>query len=273
MSHEAGSDSLYTRRGEKWVAGTGCISPWNPAHQNGAAVSALLAHYVNIQTAAVPMQLCRLSIDILRPVPMTELEVVCETLREGTRVQLVEASLWSSGIKCAQAQGLKSRIAETPEAPLPEFKRVELKDAPDRPLDRRNRDNSPLEFRIVEGGLLQSGPGKAWARARLNLSNDTPADPITTAAMLADTGSGVGAVFDSREWSFANMDVCLHFIRLPIDSWQYLESETQSSGLGQAIVSTRLYDQAGLFAHAHQTLFVSNYGTQKSPPEKAHTHQ
>jgi hypothetical protein len=69
--------------------------PWDPNAQHGGAPSAILARAIERHDPEPPMQVARLTIELLRPVPLGPLSVRTRTVRPGKRVQLVEAGLRS----------------------------------------------------------------------------------------------------------------------------------------------------------------------------------
>lgn len=75
--------------------------------------------------------------------------------------------------------------------------------------------------------------------------------------MTADIGSGAAAVLDGREWSFANVTICLHCFRPPTSDWILIEATTRTSGNGAGLVESILSDRQGPFGRCYQTLFVA----------------
>ena len=95
--------------------------PWDPNAQHGGAPSALLARAIerhDVQTGeGASVRVARLTIELLRPVPLGRVEVAVRTLRPGRKVQLIEATLSADGTEVARAAGLRIREADRP---LPE---------------------------------------------------------------------------------------------------------------------------------------------------------
>ncbi|MFO1537577.1 MAG: acyl-CoA thioesterase domain-containing protein, partial [Actinomycetota bacterium] len=112
--HDA--DALFVRAGDAYVATHLTQGPWNPAHQHGGPVSALLAHLVERTPTLVPMRCGRLTVDLMRAVPVGRLTGVTRVVREGKRVQVVEASLGHDGIEVARASALRIRVGESADA-------------------------------------------------------------------------------------------------------------------------------------------------------------
>ena len=57
--------------------------PWDPKLQHGAAPSSLICWAVERLPAPVPMRVARITVDLMRPVPVAPLAIETEVLREG----------------------------------------------------------------------------------------------------------------------------------------------------------------------------------------------
>ena len=247
---------FYSQDGTALLPNPPAQSPWNPRHQSGVAIAGLLMHALEGLPAHRPMQLTRFTLDILRPAPMAPVEVHAAVTRDGSRIQNLVAEIRADGEPVARALGVRVRIADTPSAGPRISPDVSLAQSPDRPLVRRDPNRSGVETRLIRGGLVQSGPGAAWIRPSSELLLGLDASPMVAAAMASDLGLGLSAVFDSRKWSFANVDLAIHFIRPPRTAWVHLAAETNALGNGLALVDSVLCDEEGEFARAHQTLFI-----------------
>lgn len=65
----------------KWAGG-----PWNPEQQHGSAPAALAAWTAEQMPTREPMRIARLTLDLLRPVPIAPLDIETEVLREGRKI-------------------------------------------------------------------------------------------------------------------------------------------------------------------------------------------
>ena len=63
--------------------------PWDPKLQHGAAPSSLICWAVERLPAPVPMRVARITVDLMRPVPVAPLAIETEVLREGRKIQLI----------------------------------------------------------------------------------------------------------------------------------------------------------------------------------------
>jgi acyl-coenzyme A thioesterase PaaI-like protein len=81
--------------------------------QHGAAPAGLVAWVVDHIESGQPMQVARLTIDLLRPVPVAPLSIVTEVVREGRKIQTCAVRLMAPtkyalviNLKTAKALGL-----------------------------------------------------------------------------------------------------------------------------------------------------------------------
>jgi acyl-coenzyme A thioesterase PaaI-like protein len=247
-------EAFYIPIGEAFEPSEAAVSPWDPKLQSGVALIGLLTHAVERTPAAADMMLARLTMDILRPAPMAATSATCRITRDGRNMQNLEAVLEVDGKAVARATALRVRLATSP-AHQPDTVYPPPEAAPDVPLNRRHGKGS--ESRVIYGGLKELGPGAAWSRPIIDLVRGEPVTPLEAATMAADFGGALSCIHDGREWSFANVDLAIHFVRPPVSDWIRIEAMTMSDGDGSALAETRLADLQGEFARAHQTLFIT----------------
>lgn len=248
--------TFFTCDGDTFVPGSACRSPWNPEHQNGVAIAALLTHAAEGAPSLCPMLGARLNIDILAPTPFAPVRVETRVVREGRKMQVVEAAILCEARVTARARLLRLRRRSSPalDEPLP-YPAVE--DCATRSMLRSDsRIGAMVETRPVEGDFETPGPAVIWARFRANILPGIPAAGLTQTAMLSDFGNGLSSPVRRAEWSYANVDITVQQVRDPVGSWVLLASETMLMGEGVALVNTTLGDSRGSFGRAHQTLFI-----------------
>lgn len=231
------------------------FSPWERGKQNGVALGGLLAFLVDTIPAPARMTTGRLTIDILAAAPHEATAGRTRVVREGKRIQLVEADLLVGGKVVARAAALRVRAEETPAFgdhpiyPMPE----DLVEAEFMPPAAFGHS---LETRPVRGGLRQPGPGTLWVRFGHEHVAGTPLSPLVRAAILADFGGGLGSALRPG-WSYANLDISLHMARMPEGEWLLIDAATFGAGQGVGHSDALLADRRGVFARTHQTLFIA----------------
>jgi acyl-coenzyme A thioesterase PaaI-like protein len=260
-------EAVYLRDGSDehaFVATELARGPWDPNAQHGGAPSALLAraierHDVHEQGGRTPVRVARLTIELLRPVPLGRVEVAARTLRPGRKVQLIEASISAGGTEVARATGLRIREADRP---LPEGAH-ETGTLPDPStalawtFERVGPLNfgAAMEFAPLVGGPGQVGRATVWFRLRVPLVAGEETSPLMRVAAAADFGNGVSAVVDwNGGWMFINPDLTIHLSRYPRGEWVALEAVTHASDDGIGFAESGLYDQDGRIGRSVQSL-------------------
>jgi len=84
--------------------------PWSPDAQHGGPPAALLALCVERHAGGAGTQVVRMTVELLRPVPLAPLAVTVRTLRPGKKVQLVDATLRAGDVEVARATALRRSL-------------------------------------------------------------------------------------------------------------------------------------------------------------------
>ena len=102
----------------KYTAG-----PWGNDLQHGGAPTALISWAAERLVPREPMQVVRITVDLLRPVPIAPLKIRAEVVREGRKIQLCAVTLLHEDVVVVRATVLKIRRVERPlfagQAPTP----------------------------------------------------------------------------------------------------------------------------------------------------------
>ena len=96
--------AFYIREGSKFVATTLTRGPWDDATQHGGPPSALLGGAIERwgDGGAAKRHVARITVDLLRPVPLAAVEVEVEPIRVGRRVDWLAANLRCDGKEVAR---------------------------------------------------------------------------------------------------------------------------------------------------------------------------
>jgi Thioesterase-like superfamily len=243
-----------------FLATEATAGPWSADAQHGGPPSALAARELERHEPDENMRLARVTVDILRPVPIGLLTTRTRTLRPGKRVALLETVLESGGQPVLVARGW--RIAKLTDAPvitragaLPEIPAAGQ--APRFPGGNVVGYLSHTEWRFETGNFDEPGPCRTWARPRIPLLPGEEISPMSRALLLADSGNGVSMVLDPRAFIFINVDLTVILHRDPVGEWVLLDAVTTMGGTGTGLAETRLSDSAGEVGVGVQTLLVS----------------
>jgi hypothetical protein len=253
------ADALYLREGDAFV-GTGATKgSWYDNGQAGGAVLALLGHVLEDVPTLTPMTISRLTVDIVRPVPLGEpLYVDHEVLREGKRIQLVELSVRSADDVTTHARALRLRdedirepdgrprssSAINPSTRLPPpsaFNSVE--DLPD-----------VADFLIHGAELRQSpepidGQHALWIRLRVPVVAGEAVRPTSLAVLPFDMVNLLGVEpGDGHAHRIINPDVSGHVTRAPVGEWVAVTGNTYfAHAVGHGMSIGVLSDAAGVY--------------------------
>lgn len=114
----AAPEALYVRDGTRFRATPITANGWGDVHQSGGAVLALLGHLLEDVPTPAPMSLTRLTADFVRPLAIgAPLAVDLEVVREGARIQLVDAVVVEGEGVSARARILRTRTADLSAVP------------------------------------------------------------------------------------------------------------------------------------------------------------
>ena len=229
--------------------------------QHGSAPASLVVWAAEAIPTPVPMHIARVTIDLMRPVPVAPLTLETEVLREGRKIQLCAVRLRAGDAVVVGATVLKIK---TPGAwrcrrrsgicrsnlPGPDQSRVEP----------ANFSSSPfvtgMSLRAARGSFGVPGPGAIWYRADRPLVEGSPVSQAMRAVVAADFCNGTSAVLDFREWTFINADLTVSFARQPVGEWILLDAESWIGPDGAGLAMARLADTSGYFGRVVQSLVI-----------------
>ena len=238
--------------------------PWHPEHQHAGPPSALICR--EIERAAAPHGLThigRLTVNLLRPLPIGECEIVLAADYLGRGAGHFSGKLTAQGKDIALFTALAQREHEapipesTPGHPLPCAPKPPG-DCPTVSLDVAAEDfgyADLVENRLAAGAFF-NGPCAVWFRMNHPLVKGEAPSPYSRVAVAADSGNGVSAALDIRAYLFVNCDLTINLLRRPIGEWICLEARSLYGGNGCGLAESALYDEAGLIGQATQSLAV-----------------
>ncbi len=266
-----GDDAIFYLEGSSVVPTINAQGPWDAGAQHGGAVAGLLARAVEQAPTPVPMRVARLTVDMLRRVPVKPLAVSAETLRTGKRIQTVRAELHDGDLLVASAVAMSVRTGAGIDLSPYRQPDVLLPPPPgstNRPLVSGPRSAAPegfaqvVEFERVAGSPRKGSPSKTWVRLLVPLVRGEETSPLVRLMTLADFTSGLGAFIPFDQFVSINPDLTIHVLRYPTSDRICVDAETwaDADGIGQS--RARLFDEAGLCALSNASVFIearSNY--------------
>ena len=209
----------------------------------------------------------RLTANLLRPLPIAELEIEVTTDYSGRNAAHYSARLWGEGKELARFTALAQRESElTLPAdldghPLPQAPKTPADSTSQRmPFGRRLTGYADLvENRIASGTFFQ-GRCAAWFRLRRPLVEDEAPSGYQRVAVAADSGNGISSVLDWAHFSFVNSDLTINLLRRPLGEWICVDARTLLAPNGCGLTESQLFDEAGLIGRATQSLAVRARG-------------
>lgn len=256
------SGAFYEPAGDGVVVATPYTrGPWAVDAQHGGPPAALIARAVEgAGEHAGDFVVARLTLELLRPVPISELRVRVEPVKLGRTVERWSAELWAAGSCVLRASAL--RIRRTPVAsslPQPDPAWPEPSDAEPLQLSFFPWDmgyHRGVELRIVHGGWGRTPIG-IWGRPTVSLIRGERLSPLQALMVLADAQSGMGVPLDPRRYTFVNPDLTVYLERPPVGTWFGFDVRSTSSGIGVGLAQSAIRDRDGVVARSAQSLVVA----------------
>jgi hypothetical protein len=256
------TEAFYVADGDLYVATEHTRGPWSPGHQHGGPPAALMARAV--ERAAPGLMLARMSVDLLRPVPIAALAVRTETLRAGKKVQRLRAILLANDEPVAHAVAL---LIRTQAVPIPAASAAALLPPPE--------SVPPFQFPFfhdaigyhqametrMEAAAFGTGDVAAWMRRRLPLLAGEMPSPMQRILLAADSASGVSAMLDPARFTFVNSDLTVAVHRPLEGEWVGMRATTIPQPHGVGLADTQLFDTRGAVGRAVQSLVIEARST------------
>lgn len=236
--------------------------PWDPGLQHGGAPASLIAWAIERMPTRDPMQVVRMTFDLLRPIPVAPLEIKIDILREGRKIQVCNVTLLHEGVACVRATVLKIRQGEPVLPDHVEDERIQL------PGPHEGREEEPLftgtresfstgvSLRTVRGAFRSVGPAAVWFRAHRPIVAGEALTPLMRAAITSDFCNGVSSVLDFEQWTFINADLTISLARMPVGEWILLDAQTWLGDRGAGVAFAKLGDERGYFGRSIQSLVI-----------------
>ncbi len=240
--------------------------PWSPDALHGGPVAALVARAVEHHEPDAAMHVARLTVELLRPVPLAPLEIVATMARPGRKVQAVDVTVTASGTAVATARAVRIRTLPDEPSDSPLGASASLDTPPRGPesgtLVSAFKEGGPgfanggTDLRVVEGSVGSNGPAAVWVRLAVPVVAGEEPSPLQRAAAAADFGNGISSVLDFRRFIFINPDLTVYVTRPVVGEWVCVQAITTLGPPGTATAESRLWDQSGPVGRSLQSLFV-----------------
>lgn len=231
-------------------------SVWSLELVHGAATAALLARTVE-GAVREDLRIVRLTVDLMRPVPLVPLDARAIVVREARRIQVVEAGLfvqrdgeelevgratalamWRSPLS---TEGVLAVDAASPPAPesLPTLGQTQT--------PGEAAYHSSIEWRPTTPWPTDERPA-LWIRNPTEIVPGEPLSPVARAVATADALSPLANFapsFRDESVGIINADISLYLHRQPSDEWLCVVATSRHGDHGVAVSDGALYDRSG----------------------------
>jgi hypothetical protein len=256
-----GGGALFEIDGDVAVPSELTRGPWDPGAMHGGPPAALLARSIERCDPGPATFLARLTVELLRPVPIRPLTVSARSLRPGKMVHWIESILRADDVEVARAVGLRLRtvtgsiVASPPLDAFPPPERGTEIDL-DPQLLRGVGYWNANEIRMVTGTFGGAGPGGAWLRLTVPVVAGEETTSAQRVAAAADFASGVGNPVDMTVGGAINADLTVAMHRPLRGVWVGLEARAWADAQGTGMAESVIHDLDGTVGRSLQSLLV-----------------
>ncbi|HWN66152.1 MAG TPA: thioesterase family protein [Haliangium sp.] len=244
-----------------WVSTELTRGPWSPEYQHGGPPAALLARALERDLADLEpsARIVRMTVEIVRPIPIAALAIEVERVRTGRQVQELRGRILVDGREVCRATALCIRTTALDLA------------APAGARLTPPEQSAPFEFPFFTEpvgyhtgmevrfarGTFGSGAVAAWMRMRAPLVPGEEPSPLQRVMIAADSGNGVSAALDTARFTFVNPDLTVYLHRPPVGEWVCLDATTTTQPSGIGLADSALHDALGPIGRSLQSLVVA----------------
>ena len=238
--------------------------PWQGDAQHGGPPAGLLGRVVE---ASLPegFSVGRITVNLLKPVPLTPLETSVSVTKLSRRLARVEAQLNAEGGVVADAialalfedRGLEPEWSPTESNTLVNEQATIIAPSWQADHDQLAYHRDSLELRVVEGAFGEAGPAIMWARMRFPLVRGEVTSALCRVLSVADLGSGISSVYgEGADVGMINADLSLAVTRPLMGEWVRLESTTRVASHGIGLCVSHVVDEFGHVGEVTQSLIA-----------------
>lgn len=257
------NEPVFETDGDRFVPTLHAAGPWDARYQHGGAVSGLVGRVAERREFERPMHVARITVDLLRPVPVEPLTLDVRDGPSTRNVVRTDVAVRNGDDVLAEARVVHIRVADLDHGDVepPRHERPGPDEGEERRFPVEVTEGSAfhrtgMELRFVKGGFDEAGPSSAWFRLRRSLVDDEPPSPLQTVAAACDFGNGISWALPAEHYVFINPDLTIHLARLPVGEWVGLTSLTVARPNGTGLAESTIFDGEGRVGRSVQSLFV-----------------
>jgi hypothetical protein len=245
-------DAFFTADGGFYVPGAMTRGPWG-ATMGGQIVGGLLGSALD-RHGGDDLQPARLTVDLLRPVPIEPVSIEMSVQREGRRIKLVDAAMLQNGRVVARASALFLRRGPVPEGQVWSGAVA----IPTVPVDAEPLESEmPFEIWTYSANSDDGTPGMppleweqpgvqkfVWTRLFRPLVAGHPLTPFARAAFAGDIISSL-THWGTAGLRYINADYTVAISRLPEGEYIGLAAQTYYGNEGVGAGTATIFDSIG----------------------------
>lgn len=241
---------FFTRDHERYLPTGACRGPWDANSLHGRVVIGLMGAVIETRHGGPDYMPARLTVDMYRLPGLEPIEVSTRLARDGYRIRVVQAELFSGGVSMAIAscQLLRKGPAAPGHVWSPPNWNVPAPAALAQTDPRQSLDGM-WTIKPIVGAMGEAGPRRLWMAENRRLVDGETLSPFGRAALAADFASPYANAGDQR-LHYINSDATLYLHRLPTTEWIGFEVVNHHATDGVAIGECWLYDEAGAIGTA-----------------------
>jgi len=261
---------MYTRDGDAFIPTRHAGSPWSATSQHGGPVNALFMRTMEKTVEDTGMRVARLTVDILKPVPMAPLTVTATVRRQGRSMATIDAELTrlddAAPIALARSIALKVRedletlfVPETEKLPGPEGLSGHDLISPERRKTGHPGFHLSVEVRTTGDGDKRI----IWFTSPLDLVDGEIMTPTQRVAAFCDVTTIVsgrlqksppGGWDNTMHFPMLNTDSTMHLFRPPVGVWFGFSNSFIADNQGIGVAEVALHDERGSLGRSAQTV-------------------
>ena len=257
-----GDPALFVPDGPRLVPTDRARGPWSPNALHGGPVAALVARAAESHPGGEDFQLTRVTLELLRPVPMTPLGLTSALAKPGRTVQLVDTVVEADGVEVAWARALRIRRASDDRRVEPTVPEDDAPAPPDGlPATAMVAGELPafhnqgVEMRFVSGRTNHVGPatvgsgcGARWSSGRIPRRGSGRRPWPTSATGCRPNSTSCRLLHQPRPHRLGSST--------PGREWVCLDARTRFGSPGIGAAESELWDTEGRIGRSIQSLVV-----------------
>ncbi len=236
--------------------------PWSVDHCHAGPPAGAIARSVEIVAGAGKL-LTRLTLDLIRPIPIAGFRVDVEMQRQGRSVSTAAVMLSDlNGRVCVTGTALLIAPSQEHAVPTPPVAQLKVADAVPGPFPIRKPAHglpafgSFVDVLYPEGEDCEPGPTTMWMKTVPLIEGEAPSS-FQRICPLADSGNAISRNAELQEVGFVNPDLTIVAHRQTAADWLLTETISHWRPNGIGLAEARISDENGPLATALQSVILS----------------